>query len=166
MSEKVNSVLLANGIAPEEVAAVHYGVVGMKWGVRKDRSTSSGASDSKKSKRTKTAKPSKPVTTKTPNTFKNRPTNRRMSDAELRNKLNRLQMEKQFKELTTKPQSKNFVVELMADTGKQVARDVLKKSATVGLQLAIEAVAKNASGGNKVFFEAMAATGGKKKKSD
>lgn len=136
----------------------HHGVKGMKWGVRKRRSASSGGQDSPSKKRT-------PPTTKVPNTFKNKPENRRMSDAEMRNRLNRLQMEKQYKELTTpSKKTKSFVRNLMEESGKSAAKKLAARAVDVTLQMALESAAKNAKGSNKAFFEAMADAGGKKKK--
>ena len=161
MTAKVDAILVANGIKPEENHLSQYGVRGMKWGVRKRRgSTSSGPSQSK----TK-SKPAKQAPTKVPNSFKNKPQNRRMSDAELRNRLNRLQMEKQYKELTTSPKGKSFVKEVLQDTGKQVARQALQTAGKVALQMALESAAGKSSGSTGKFLTEMVAVGAKKKKS-
>lgn len=173
MTAKVEAILIANGIVPGENAAKQYGVPGMKWGQRKRRPTASSPS---------TAKPKTPPSTSRKETvkvqrttdrargagkagsFTQKPQNRRMSDAELRNRLNRLQMEKQYRELTTSPKGKSFVREVLADTGKQVARQALKQAGNVALQMALESAAKNSKGSTKVFLSAMAATGKGKKK--
>jgi uncharacterized protein involved in exopolysaccharide biosynthesis len=89
-----------------------------------------------------------------------------MSDAELRNRLNRLQMEKQYRELTTSPKGKSFVKEVLQDTGKQVARQALNTAGKVALQMALEAAAGKASGSTGKFLGEMAAVGAKKKKKD
>lgn len=133
----------------------HHGVVGMKWGQRRGGSGGSGGSK-------KSAKPKAAASTKPQNTLRNKPNNRRMTDAELRNRLNRLQMEKQYRELTTSPKGKSFVRELMADTGKQAARQLTQTAVKVGLQLALEGAAKNSKGSTGVFLAAMAAQGAKK----
>lgn len=164
MSDRAHAVLAALGIVPGEEAHEAHGVPGMKWGVRKRRtSSSSGAKKSTPSKSTP-AKKSTPSDGKRPNTFRNKPTNRRMSDAEMRQKLNRLQMEKQLKELTASPRAKSFMRELLADSAKQATRQVATKAVNVGLQLALEKAAGNATGNSKVFLEAMAAQGKQKKK--
>lgn len=163
MSDRAKAFLAQIGIVPGEEAHEAHGVKGMKWGVRKKRPTSSSSSTSTKSK---SSPPKKATTTpaKRPNTFRAKPANRRMSDAEMRTKLNRLQMEKQLKELTASPQAKSFMRELLADSGKQAARSVAKSAVNVGLQLALESAAKNATGSSKVFLTAMAAQGQKKSK--
>lgn len=158
MSAKVDAILIANGIKPDENHLEQHGVKGMKWGVRKRRDSPSGSAP-------KSARRAKTPPTKVPNTFKNKPSNRRMSDAELRNRLNRLQMEKQYKELTT-PQTKGrgFVREILEDSGKQAARQLTQTAVKVGLQLALEGAAKSAKGPTGTFLAEMAAQGAKKKK--
>lgn len=64
----------------------HYGVKGMRWGRRKGAGSSSESSV----KTAKTAKKVKPV----------KPDIKKMSDKELRDKINRLQMEQQYAKLT------------------------------------------------------------------
>ena len=125
MTAKVDAILVANGIKPEENHLEQHGIKGMKWGVRKRRSTSV---DKQKPKPSTTAKESRQVQRTSDrsrgagkaNSFAQRPQNRRMSDAELRNRLNRLQMEKQYRELTTSPKGKSFVKEVLQDTGKRI----------------------------------------------
>lgn len=77
----------------------HYGVLGMKWGVRKARGSSS-VSTRRKSKGEE---------------LKN------MSDDELRKKINRMQMEKQYKQL----KSRNL------STGEKIAKEILIGGAKV-----------------------------------
>lgn len=169
MTAKVDAILVANGIKPEENHLSQYGVRGMKWGVRKRRSASVDK-QKPKPKPSTTAKESRKVQRTSDrsrgagkaNSLAQRPQNRRMSDAELRNRLNRLQMEKQYRELTTSPKGKSFVKEVMQDTGKQVARQVVKTAANVALEMAITSLAKDAKAGS--FVSQMAASIAKKKK--
>lgn len=159
MSAKVDAVLMANGIRPQENHLEQHGVKGMKWGVRKRR----GSTPSNPSQPKAKSAPAKQAPTKVPNSFKNKPQNRRMSDAELRNRLNRLQMEKQYKELTASPKGKSFVKEVLQDTGKQVARQALQTAGKVALQMALEAAAGKSSKGAASFVGQMAAVGAAKK---
>ena len=169
MTAKVDAILVANGIKPEENHLSQYGVRGMKWGVRKRRSASVDK-QKPKPKPSTTAKESRQVQRTSDrsrgagkaNSLAQRPQNRRMSDAELRNRLNRLQMEKQYRELTTSPKGKSFVKEVLQDTGKQVARQVVKTAANVALEMAITSLAKDAKAGS--FVSQMAASIAKKKK--
>ena len=136
----------------ENSALQQYGIKGMKWGVRRSRSSES-------------SKPNNPKATKVPNTFGNKPKNRRMSDAELRNKLNRLQMEKQYAELTRpSPKAKSFARQLLEESGKQMARNVANRAATAAVNMALDGAAKRATGSNKEFLEQMINAVGKKKK--
>ena len=160
MTAKVDAILVANDIRPDEEHLEQYGVRGMKWGVRKRR----GSTPSNPSQPKAKSAPAKQAPTKVPNSFKNKPQNRRMSDAELRNRLNRLQMEKQYRELTTSPKGKSFVKEVLQDTGKQVARQALQTAGKVALQMALEAAAGQAKGGTGKFLSEMAAVGAKKGK--
>lgn len=157
----------------------HYGVKGMKWGIRKDRQDKSGMRsvsdmmDRKKPGVKESTVANKPRSApkisdsraepKRVNDFRARRENRRMSDAELRSRLARLQMEKQYRELTAKPKSKSFVAEVLADSGKQAMRQLATRSVNAGLQLALEAAAKNSKGGAKVVLTAIAEQGKKKK---
>lgn len=82
----------------------HYGVLGMKWGVRRKRNSSN----------VETVKPKKKTLSE-------------MSDDELRSKLNRLQMEKQYKDLvrTLNPKqeskAKTFVKKVLERSGENIA---------------------------------------------
>lgn len=103
----------------------HYGVLGMKWGVRryqnKDGSlTTAGKkhirqiSDSDNTKETKkTSKASAKKTVKD------------LTDAELREKINRLQLEKQYTDLTKSEaktsKGKAFIADVLEKSGKNIA---------------------------------------------
>lgn len=87
---------------------MHYGVLGMKWGVRRNRSTSGKRSGLFKKK----AKVSPQPQTSKKKSVKD------MSDDELRKAINRLEMEKRYKDLSPKQVSK----------GKQFVNDFMNKS--------------------------------------
>ena len=88
----------------------HYGVLGMKWGVRRNRSNTSSSS---KSKRTtihddyKEAHSKKSV--------------KSMSDSELRTRINRIQMEQQYIKLKT----------YNVNRGKEYVNKIIKTGTTV-----------------------------------
>lgn len=82
----------------------HYGVKGMKWGVRR-----------KKGGVEKSSKP------KSKSSSERKAEVQSMSDTELRSKINRLQMEKQYLDLTAPKTSKgkNEVQKILLNTAKQ-----------------------------------------------
>ena len=106
----------------------HYGVMGMKWGVRKDRGfvstqkrrnpigTMDGDGLTTKHKPPKYAKYAKVDPSKD-----RKQSIKDMSDTELRQKLNRLQMEKQYDQLTKEEVNK----------GKKYLDKAIKTAATI-----------------------------------
>ena len=111
-------------------ALEHYGVKGMKWGVRKrskNRVSSSGA-------RSKSPNPSSKVSAPNPSSKVSAPTtrdkrvkalkNRReLSDSDIKDFTSRLQSEKQLKALLDEDVSpgRTFIKKVMSDAGKQAA---------------------------------------------
>lgn len=83
----------------------HYGVLGMKWGRRKARSN---VSSNKKPKSTKNTTISKP---------KPKPSQRQLSDAELRAAVNRLRLEREYAELTYRASSRAKVESVVKTIG-------------------------------------------------
>lgn len=95
----------------------HFGVKGMRWGVRRNRKQLAKASEERaggeagsNSRRASNAKSKK----------KSKTNLSELSDADLRQKLNRMQMEKQYKELTA-PKGNP-----LTSAGKKVASNVVK----------------------------------------
>lgn len=98
----------------------HWGVKGMKWGVRRYQNkngTLTNAGKKRAAKKRMTADEKERASRK--NDLKNR---RTMSDADLRKKIDRLKMEKEFKNLTNEDinPGKSFVSEVMSSAGKKV----------------------------------------------
>lgn len=106
----------------------HYGILGMKWGVRRteaqlarDRKSSKKNSvddshdDYKKAHGAKSAKS--------------------MSTQELRERINRLQLEKQYADLNKKKVNagKKFVTDVLMNSAKQIATNYVTKYATKGI---------------------------------
>ena len=110
-----------------ETELVHYGVPGMKWGRRK-RTSGRSAKQARASKLHKEIKD--------------------LSDSELRARIARIQMEKQYMQLSSPPSKasagKKMAQELLVNTGKQIAAEALKKGITSGAKVAFSA-AKSAA---------------------
>lgn len=96
----------------------HWGVKGMKWGVRRYQNKD-GSLTPRGRKRQKELSADEKERASRKNDLKNR---RTMSDAELRKKIERLKMEKEFKNLTNEDinSGKTFVHEIMSSAGKKV----------------------------------------------
>lgn len=102
----------------------HYGVLGMKWGVRR--------------------KSKSPVTTSKSRSVKD------LSDAELRQILNRHQMEKQYAQITAKEKSAGakFVSDVLTNAAKQTATSYTAKYMAKGMDALIAQAAKQSARGN------------------
>ena len=96
----------------------HYGVLGMKWGVRRSPSQLGHKIRIKRKK-----KPSEPVHEDYKKAHSKKKVSS-MSDAELRNRNNRLQMEKQYAQLTKKKsRGKKIVSGIIATAGTIAAAE-------------------------------------------
>lgn len=117
---------------------IHYGVKGMKWGVHRGGKSSSSKSSLKKIllgklESVKLRRPSKKgkvkVSKKVEGKLEPKKTDKKkglgeMSDAELRSAINRLQMERQYAELTRVSKKKSAL-----RTGREIAAEVAVHSA-------------------------------------
>lgn len=98
---------LNSGISYEDYLE-HYGVKGMRWGRRKGGSSGSDSSvtPAKKAKKVKAVKPDV----------------KKMSDKELRDKINRMQMEQQYAKLTGTKEGRSKI---------EIGKEVFKRTMTV-----------------------------------
>lgn len=94
----------------------HYGVKGMKWGVRKDRR---GGSKGARSSRT---------------TYKKAPV--RLSDSELNRRIKRMELEKKYTDLNTPPPKKgrSYAMSLLENSGKTAVGAVVGGAASFMIQ--------------------------------
>ena len=83
----------------------HYGVLGMKWGHRKSRSNVSSNKKPKSTKNTTTSKP------------KPKPTQRELSDEELRAVINRMRLEREYADLQYRASSRAKVENVVKTVG-------------------------------------------------
>ena len=90
----------------------HYGVLGMKWGKRKARSTSSS------NKKPKSAAITKPKQTPKP---KSQPTKKQLTDAELRAVVNRMRLEREYADLQYRASSRSKVESVVKTIGTVAA---------------------------------------------
>lgn len=129
VTSTVKSTLLDHSAETECDALMHYGVKGMKWGVRKARPTSGkkrGKTNAQRIYESVTRKKESPkAATKT----SSKPAKRRisdMSDEELRRAINRMQMERTYAQLTAKEVSKGrkFVNEVLYNSAKNTATKI------------------------------------------
>ena len=110
----------------------HYGILGMRWGVRRDRSISSGKSSNKrKSTNQKAVQKSKPK----PKPVKD------LSNDELKAKITRLELEKRYRDLNppTVSRGRKFVDKVLApaatEAGKRLLSDFITKQGSKALGL-------------------------------
>jgi len=106
MGRNVSDILRANGIRVSdeslEESLEHAGVKGMRWGKRKKKSSSESESEPK-------------------------PDVKKMSDDDLKKAINRLKLEREYKQLTTPEvsQGRKIVGEILKDVGKAHAKKYL-----------------------------------------
>lgn len=91
----------------------HYGVLGMKWGVRRSRISSSGSG--------KRSKKSKPAVDPSYAKAHSRKKAKYMSDSELKSVNNRLQAEAQYRNLTKKKSKGKAAVQAFVSTAGTIA---------------------------------------------
>lgn len=107
----------------------HVGVKGMRWGIRKATTRGSTPPSNRKPVSEKADKPkAKP---------KPKSAAKSMTDAQLREAIQRLQMERQYQQLTTPEKNKSVIKEVLANSGKQVAMNVLTQVGSAYIQKAV-----------------------------
>lgn len=123
---KIKSFLAHKG-TDDSKTLKHYGVKGMKWGVRKDRRVakiSTGTTGSIKKQKITSLKDRPRPTSRSNADRENTKTNpKKLTDTQLRSAINRLEMEKRYRNLSTPgiEAGKKFVTGVLVDSGKAVA---------------------------------------------
>ena len=95
----------------------HYGVLGMKWGVRKDRRTGARSGSPRAGKK-KTKREEREISNR-----KRASQNRRtLTDADIEKRIKRLEMERKLQKLTEQDVApgKAFAKQIMSDQGRKV----------------------------------------------
>lgn len=101
----------------------HYGVKGMRWGVRRKRGSNGRVGGSKPSGKT---------------TFQKQP--HRLSDAELQRRIKRMELEKKYRELNapTKSKGRKFAGEVVENSGKTIVGTVVGTTASFAVGRALK----------------------------
>ena len=113
---------------------MHYGILGMRWGVRryqnKDGTLTTAGKKRLSKDKDKAEKKERKVA------LKNR---RSLSDADLKKKIERLKMEKEFKNLTEEDISpgRKYVGEIMSSAGKKALTVVAAGTIAYGVKVAM-----------------------------
>ena len=110
----------------------HYGVLGMKWGVRRSKNQLDRAAG-RRSKKQSADDERKAAMKKD---VKNR---RTLSDGDLKKRVERIKMEKQLRELTAEEiaPGKKFASEVMTASGKKVATALVTGATLYGIKVAM-----------------------------
>lgn len=113
---------------------MHYGVLGMKWGVRRYRNKDGTLTTAGKKRLSKDKDKAEKKERKV--ALKNR---RSLSDVDLKKKIERLKMEKEFKNLTEEDISpgRKYVGEIMSSAGKKALTVVAAGTIAYGVKVAM-----------------------------
>lgn len=113
----------------------HHGIKGQKWGIRRFQNKDGSLTLAGRKRQKQNDGPihedySKSHSVKSVKS---------MSDKELRDRLNRLNMERQYIQLTAQEKSvgKKIVSEVLLNVGKELAKEYLKNYAKKGIEAAI-----------------------------
>lgn len=109
---------------------MHYGILGMKWGVRRGKNASGKRKTSKKLTADQKERQSRK------NDLKKR---RTMSDADLKKRIERMKLEKELKNLTQEDiaPGKKYVGEIMSSAGKKALGVVAAGAMVYGVRVAM-----------------------------
>lgn len=105
----------------------HYGTKGMRWGFRKATTRGSTPASKRKAKVDNGDKKEEPK----------KKSAKDLTDSELRDAINRVQLEKQYNQLTTPQKAESVVSSVLKTAGKQVATQVITQVGTAYLSKAV-----------------------------
>ena len=113
---------------------MHYGVLGMKWGIRRYRNKDGTLTTAGKKRLSKDKDKAEKKERKV--ALKNR---RSLSDVDLKKKIERLKMEKEFKNLTEEDiyPGRKYVGEIMSSAGKKALTVVAAGTMAYGVKVAM-----------------------------
>lgn len=115
----------------------HHGILGMRWGVRRFQNKDGTLTPTGRKRQEKETKAAVKESRESKNV-------KSMSDTELRTVINRLQMEKQYSQLTSKERSAGakFVTNVLTEAAKQTVSKYVSRYMTKGVDAIIETVLK------------------------
>lgn len=111
----------------EKGVLVHYGVLGMKWGVRRTPAQLGHRTKPKTIKRSRESPKPKPKEVQSESSSPPKKSIHELSDAELREAISRLELEKRYKELARSAnppktnEGKKFVENILKKSGENIA---------------------------------------------
>lgn len=126
MTTTIDELFVKFGVLPLEEDAEQSGIKGMRWGIRRERGADGTVGGN-------------PINAKDP---------RKLSDADLRSAVNRMQLERQFSQLQAETSNSsrgskgvNFTKDFLASQGKKQLRRVADKAVDIAVEQAIKQVA-------------------------
>lgn len=112
----------------------HWGIKGMKWGVRRYQNSDGSLTPAGKKRYNSI------VEDHSDHSKTYRKDVRTMSDQELRDSLNRLNMERQYAQLTAKEKStgRKLIESLLTESGKEIAKSYITKYGKKGIEAGVK----------------------------
>jgi hypothetical protein len=114
----------------------HHGIKGQKWGVRRFQNKDGTLTSAGRKRQKRDEGPIHEDYSKSHNTK----SVKSMSDKELRDRINRLNMERQYAQLTASEKSigKKMVSDILLNVGKELAKEYLKNYAKKSIDEALK----------------------------
>lgn len=118
----------------------HYGILGMKWGRRRYQNKDGSLTPEGKARRSKSTR-SQNFSEDYINAHSKKKVSE-MSNAELREKINRIQMEKQYSQLTMREKStgEKMVREILTNAAKQTATNYISRYMSKSLETIFDSI--------------------------
>lgn len=121
----------------------HWGIKGMKWGVRRYQNADGSLTPAGK-KRYAEDDAHEDHGKTSPKSVKS------MSDKDLREAINRIRMEREYSQLTTREVSagRKIITGILVESGKEIAKSYVTKYAKKGIELGVKEIMKKVKSSN------------------